>query len=652
MNTNLKALASLVLVSALAGAHAEAPAAAPDPAPKTSRKHHAKVVHPTGPTVQSQIEALRSDLTAQKTQIDTLQQQLSASQQQLTQAQASAQAAMQQAQDAMSTQQAAIQQNTQSVNTLQSAVTDLTANNASLASTLQTDQATTKKMILHPDALGYKGITISPAGSFVAFETVDRSRATGSDIPTPFSAIPLSASDAGHLSEFYATGRQSRLTLNAVGKLNNATLRGFYEMDFLGTGVTSNNNQSNSYVLRERQIWGQAAFTNGFSVTGGQMWSLVTETKTGLENATEYLPQTIDPNYNVGYVWARQPSIRFVYKASPMLSAGVSLEQAQTLAPGCSASSGGYCPINYLAGAVGASGGLYNSAGAPGTVSVGGSTGITTTPTDAFNAPVTTYAYNLSPDMMAKLGLDSKLAHVELFGIARVFRNRIYPNENGQTGQALSTTVAAGSGAYNNSSVGGGVGGSVRLHTFMNKVDFGIKGMYGDGTSRYGTTQLADVTLQPNAQFALLHNFSALGTIEANVTPRLAMNFYYGTDYVFRSVFTDGTGTGTEGYGSPLLATSGCGTEPAPGTTVGGASSTGSVNGFSPTSAGSCAPQTKDTQEGTVSMYYDFYKGPMGRIREGFQYSYIERFTYPGQNSIAPKATENVVETSFRYYLP
>ena len=650
MNTNLKALASLVLVSALAGAHAEAPAAGPDPAPKTRK--HARVVKSTKPSVESQIEALRTDLSAQKTQIDTLQQQLSASQQQLTQAQAAAQSAMQQAQDAMSTQQAAIQQNTQSVNTLQSAVTDLTANNASMASTLQADQAATKKMIQHPDSIGYKGITLSPTGSFIAFESVDRNRATGSDIPTPFSAIPFSASDAGHLSEFYATGRQSRLALNAVGKLNNVTLRGYYEMDFLGTGVTSNNNQSNSYVLRQRQIWGQAAFNNGFSVTGGQTWSLVTEDRVGVENGTEQLVQTIDPNYSVGYVWARQPTIRFAYKASPMASAAFSIEQAQTLAPGCSASTGGFCPVNYLAGAVGASGGLYNSAGAPGVVSVGGSTGITTAPTDAFNAPVTTYAYNLAPDMVAKLALDPKFAHIELFGVARVFRNRIYPNESGQTGKALSSTVAAGFGAFNNSSVGGGVGGSVRIHALAKKVDFGFKGMYGDGTSRYGTTQLPDVTLKPNAEFALLHNFSAIGLIEANVTPRLVMNFYYGTDYVFRSVFTDGTGTGQEGYGSHLLATSGCGTEPAPGTTVGGAASTGTVNGFSPSSVGSCAPQTKDLQEGTFAMYYDFYKGPMGRIRQGVQYSYIERFTYPGLLGIAPKATENVVETSFRYYLP
>ncbi len=44
----------------------------------------------------------------------------------------------------------------------------------------------------------------------------------------------------------------------AEGKTNWGTLRGYYEADFLGTGITSNNNQSNSYVLRQRVIYAQA----------------------------------------------------------------------------------------------------------------------------------------------------------------------------------------------------------------------------------------------------------------------------------------------------------------------------------------------------------------------------------------------------------
>ena len=31
-------------------------------------------------------------------------------------------------------------------------------------------------------------------------------------------------------------------------------------MDWLGGGITSNNNQSNSYVLRQRQLWADALF--------------------------------------------------------------------------------------------------------------------------------------------------------------------------------------------------------------------------------------------------------------------------------------------------------------------------------------------------------------------------------------------------------
>ena len=73
----------------------------------------------------------------------------------------------------------------------------------------------------------------------------------------------------------------------AEGKLDAVKVTGYVEADFLGAGITSNNNQSNSYVLRLRQGWGQAKFDNGFSVTGGQMWSLVTETKKGVDNRTE-----------------------------------------------------------------------------------------------------------------------------------------------------------------------------------------------------------------------------------------------------------------------------------------------------------------------------------------------------------------------------
>ena len=51
----------------------------------------------------------------------------------------------------------------------------------------------------------------------------------------------------------------------AEGKTGSATLRGYYEADWLGAGITSNDNQSNSYVFRQRVLWGQIALNNGWA---------------------------------------------------------------------------------------------------------------------------------------------------------------------------------------------------------------------------------------------------------------------------------------------------------------------------------------------------------------------------------------------------
>ena len=63
------------------------------------------------------------------------------------------------------------------------------------------------------------------------------------------------------MSEFYGSGRQSRISLLAQGKMDNVNMTGYVETDFLSAWVTSNNNQSNSYTLRQRQAWatGRAA---------------------------------------------------------------------------------------------------------------------------------------------------------------------------------------------------------------------------------------------------------------------------------------------------------------------------------------------------------------------------------------------------------
>ena len=130
---------------------------------------------------------------------------------QAQQAAADAQAAAAKAEADATAQQQANTENAAAVTTLQTTVTDLKANNVSLATTVSDETASIKKASTIPSALHYKGITLRPRQAIVAGETVWRSKATGGDIPTAFSAIPYEHADAYSLSEFYGTARQSRV---------------------------------------------------------------------------------------------------------------------------------------------------------------------------------------------------------------------------------------------------------------------------------------------------------------------------------------------------------------------------------------------------------------------------------------------------------
>ena len=125
----------------------------------------------------------------------------------------------------------------------------------------------------------------------------------------------------------------------------------------------------------------------------------------------------------------------------------------------------------------------------------------------------------------------------------------------------------------------------------------------------------------PNAQIAPLHNFSALGTIEANPTERLNLYVNYGGDYMGRRYF------GKVGYGSPLTNMSGCNTEPLPSATVNPASA---ADWLYSGDARQLRGNTKDVQELSTGYWYNFYSGPMGRLRQGIQYSYFQRNIWSG----------------------
>jgi hypothetical protein len=684
MNFRLRAAAAAILAASLVGSYAYAG----DP-PAPVKKHPTRKAKPKGPTVEEQIQDLRREMEGQ---IDGLRNSLAEKDAQLKQAQqaaADAQAAAAKAQQAADAGQQALTDNSAAVSTLQSTVTDLKANQTSLAVTVSDETAKIKKDIANPTALHYKGITLTPGG-YVAGETIYRSKATGGDIPTPFNALPYEHADAYSLSEFYGSARQSRVTLMAEGKASWGTLRGYYEADWLGTGITSNNNQSNSYVLRQRVIWGQAETNNHWAFTGGQLWSLATEDKKGISNLSGDImtPQTIDPNYVAGFVWTRQYGFR-ITKSFEHAAFGIAAENPQLL---YTASLAGNTPYAVL-GSAGANGGNYNAAisnCSPSTSIVNytnqadkDANGVTVNvavpvyKTVNSCANITNISFNQAPDVIVKAAFDPGWGHYEVLGIAGFAHETVYPGETTNsnlygglkdiTTGAIVAPALTTAGAISDSIVLGGIGGSVRVPLVPNMLTVGGKVLYGPGMGRYGDSTLADVTVNSWGGLAPIHNFSGLFTLEATPNPRLTIYANYGGDYAGRADYANpgaatlgapsaaqtaagvwgghwGAPTAAAlGYGSRILSNTACNTTAAPGYN-------GSSTGYYP--GGSCGAQTRDVQELTGGYWYDIYKGDRGRLRQSIQYGYAVREGWSGAAGIGAKGIDNMFWTSFRYYLP
>ncbi|WP_147324942.1 hypothetical protein [Paracidobacterium acidisoli] len=565
---------------------------------------------------QKRLDQVTEQMLQLQRQLDAMKEQL----QQAKDASAAAQARADEAEKKSDAVQQGLGENSQAVSGLQTSVSDLKASTSVIVQQaadgqkkILAEQKKTNETLDHPDVLHYKGVTLSPAGSYVAGETVWRAHSTGADIPTPFTSIPFPQAEGYHLSEFDGTSRQSRIALMGEGKTTWGTMRGYWEADWLGTGITSNNNQSNSYVFRQRVIWGQALLNNGWGVAGGQMWSLATEDAKGLSNLSGDIltPQTIDPNYNPGFVWTRQYGFRVTRNIGDKVVVGVALENPQVLGPG--GTLGNVNPgITYIYANPGSSSGLTNTGGTDTTGSLG---------------QATQYAISKTPDFIVKAAFDPGVGHYEIFGIGRSFRDRVY---NSTTSSAFTSTVW-----------GGGIGASARVPVAKKKLSLGLKGMYGSGTGRYGDSTIADVTVKPDGTFEPLKSLSALASLDWAATPRLSVYAYYGGDYIGRMTYQNTAGK-YQGYGVPGSETnSGCGSE---NLTPGGPTF--------PSSGASCTGTTRDVQEGTLGYWFDFYRGPKGRLRQGFQYSYTTRGIWATLPGYAPKAIEQGIWTSFRYYLP
>jgi hypothetical protein len=680
----------LVYGTALADTPKEADAqpakAAPPAKPKPAKK-----ADKTDAAIAAQLEELRQALQSQQEQLQMLKEELAKRDRQIDEAREAAAAANARAAEASTKATEAVNSTAEvksATTTLNSTVSDLKASNEVLKTTVATEQADAQKsMDEGPTTIRYKGISITPGG-FLAAETVYRTRATDGDIATPFTGTPFQAANIAHLSENTFTGRQSRLSMLAQGKVGSATLTGYVEGDFLGVGTTSNNRQTNSYVFRQRQAFAGAAFENGVILTGGQMWSLATETKKGLLNRQEDLPMMIDPNYVVGFTWARQYGFRVVKDFGGKFAVGMSVEGPQATIGGR-----GFSTVTTI-----------NDAAAPAVIQT---TGATSTITGNFflNGPgvggglnnafdPTGYTVNKAPDLIFKAAADPGFGHYEIFGIVSFFRDRVYPcgvvgtNANDTvpvpivtpttltcTVNGVTSTTVSSNGATNTNTTGGGGGVSALWPLFHKKVDFGVKAVAGDGIGRYGSSQLVDATARPDGTLSLIRTAHGLGRIEWHATPKLDIYGYYGLEYAWRAGYqgynsititktpaipSNGTSpaipatTTTKftlnsigGYGNVAANNTGCATEGVP------------ANDFNPSNGANCAGDIRIIQEGTLGFWYRFYQGSKGRLQAGMAYSYLAKDAWsgtggvaPGGAAISPKGINNMVWTSFRYYLP
>src|SRR3981189_3038339 len=246
--------------------------------------------------IAAQIEELRKSLQAQQEQIQQLKNEPARRDQQITDVRNAAAAADSKASEAAAKATAAVASTAEAKTPSSTLVSDI--NDLKLGSeTLKVAVQDTQKKIISaesPSTIHYKGVNVTPGG-FIEAATVFRQRATSSDINTPFNSIPYPGNALGKVTENNFTARQSRLTLLAETTIGSAKVTGYYEGDFLGAGTTSNNRQSNSYVFRQRQLWANVTWANGFQIAGGQMWSLVTESRKGIANRQEAFPLMSGP---------------------------------------------------------------------------------------------------------------------------------------------------------------------------------------------------------------------------------------------------------------------------------------------------------------------------------------------------------------------
>ncbi len=501
---------------------------------------------------------LEQELQALRAQVDTLQQQLDRQVQQQQQTKSEADTAAAQA---------------------AAAKADAAAIPARVASEMKAAKTP-------PGVIEYKGLKIT-LGGFLAAEAIYRSHNETADIGSSFGGIPYPNNPVGHQSELRFTARQSRLATLVEGDVNPETHLAFYgEFDFNAAAQTANSNESNSFNLRIRNLYGTVDWNDiGLHLLAGQNWSLATMNTHGITPRNELTPPQIDAQYVPGFVWARQPQFRVTENYGKNLWVALSLENPQTTF---------YTGANKFPSGTDL---VYNS------------------PAGSGYASMNTLSLNHVPDVIGKVAYEAPIAgrdvHLEAFGLYRSFATRL--NQ------------------MNQSASGGGFGFGIVAPLAPNLLDFQVSALAGRGIGRYGSAQLPDLTFDSAGNMHPIHEVDALVGLTLHATPMLDIYLFAGEEKESAESFNLATSTGTlvgYGYGNPLYSNAGC---------------------FSETAVGACVGNTRLVEQGTLGFWHRIYVGSFGKFQWGLQYSYTQRNAFAGVGG-SPIANDSMVFASVRYF--
>jgi hypothetical protein len=442
-------------------------------------------------------------------------------------------------------------------------------------------------------------------GGFLATEGVYRTRNETTDIGSSFSGVPFGSSPYGHLSEGRLTARQSRLTVMAQGDVDSDTHLTFWnEMDFLGAAQTANSNESNSYNLRIRNMYTTIDWDSlGLQVLAGQNWSLATANTKGITPRNELVPTTIDAQYVVGFVWARQPQIRVTKNWNKEFWAAVSIENPATTVAGNTALATGF------------------------------TNDVTRTGSGQFNS-ANSYSFNHIPDIIGKLAWEPVIdgaqpLHVEVYGMYRDLYDRTY----------IAAVNAFGfpAGTQNADRAGGSVGGTI-TYSFPHVLDLQATASTGSGIGRYGSGQLPDSTFRIDGTLAPIQETTFMGGFTWHTTPLLDIYAYGGQEAQHRKLWN--LNGAIVGLGNPTFNAAACVAADTPAVTNSG-----------------CGANIEAENQISAGFWWRAYQGKFGSFRLGMQYSYTKVLAFSGLNGtgaaatyLRPSTDDSMVFTSIRYY--